>query len=115
MKGDALRKLAIKIATDSGVKPAKRRLAVVGKDSPPGLTPLQRDVLYTRIRDLGNLYWLNWLIRQETAHVFGVVECLGDDELRALMDKMDRGRECRVDDIAFDDAGLVRDGMSPPV
>ena len=112
MKADALRRLAVTIATESGAKPRKRRLAVVGEETGPGLTPIQRDVLYARIRDLGNLYWLNWLIRQETAHAMGVLECLSDDELQALMEKMERGRECRVDGIPFDDAGLVRDGVS---
>ncbi len=110
MQNEAMKALARKVAARAGVKLSSgRHLRTVGNDTEvPGLTALQRDVLYSRIRDLGNMYWLNWLIRQETAHVLGVLECLSDEELKQLLDKMEKGRECRVDGIAFDDAGLVK-------
>jgi hypothetical protein len=109
MKDEHLIRLAEQAARDAGVRVGKkRRLRVVGAEPPPSLSALQRDVLYSRIKDLGNLYALNWLIRQETMHVLGVMECLSDDELTELLAKMERGLEARMDGVAFEEVGLVR-------
>lgn len=116
MGDEWLQRMAERVAIRSNVELGGRRLRLVTEGQAPSAPPmaaLQRDTLYARIRDLGNLYWLNWLIRQETMHVHGVLECLPDAELEALMEKMERGRECRIEGIPFDDAGLVRAG-SPP-
>lgn len=105
-----IQEMAQAVAAAIGVKAKRkpRKLLLVGDEPPSGMTALQRDVLYSRIRDIGNLYWLNWLIRQETMHVLGVLECLSDDELTALLAKMERGMEARMDGVAFEEVGLVR-------
>ena len=109
MDRELMQELAKAVAVRAGIKArSRRRLRVVGEEPLPGLAALQRDVLYSRIRDLANLYWLQWLVRQETMHVLGVIECLTDDELQALLTKVERGVEARMDGVAFEEAGLVK-------
>ncbi len=108
-----LEALSRMIAAELDKSPRKPVLRLVGRDelqpkARAGLDPQSRDVIYARIRDLARMYWLKWLVRQETAHVGGTIECLGDDELTGLLSMMERARECRVEGVGFDDAGLVR-------
>lgn len=88
------------------LKPSPEPLSLGGMDS------VTRECIYRRIRDLSRLFWLQWLERQETMHVHGALEMLPDDELLALLEKMERGREVREDgSIGFSEAGLVRPGV----
>ena len=105
--------LAEEIARTMGIKTCKNKriLKLVTKDYGQNkMSALQRDVLYGRIRDLGNLFSLNWLIRQETIQVCGILESLTDCQLTDLLSKMERARECREEGIAFSDVpGMVKD------
>lgn len=108
-----LQALANLISQEIEKAPPRPKLRLVRRDDlippdPQRMDPQTRDVIYRRIRDLARMYCLGWLVRQETEHVGGVLECLDDCGLRSLRDKMERGRECRVEGISFDDAGLVR-------
>jgi len=105
------------IALELGKAPPKPRLKLVGKEdfseavtTKRTLDAQSRDLIYRRIRDLGRMYSLMWLVRQETASVGGTIECLDDAALGDLLSMMERARECRVEGVAFDDAGLVKDG-----
>lgn len=72
------------------------------------LSAAGRKVTCDRIRDLANLYRLDWLVRQETESCFGSLEQLHDADLIKLRATIERARECFIEGIAFDEVGLVR-------
>ncbi len=110
--------IAMRAQRKLGKAPALRVINVGSsrKSSPlaqlvPVLDGVTRDAHLSRIRDLSRMYWLQWIVRQETQFFGRALEELEDEQLIALSEKMDRARQCRVDGIAFDDVpGLVRDG-----
>lgn len=93
----------------SGERRAKPRLTVVGSTPPPAVVDdeITRASRVNRIRWLAKAYKLEWLVQQ---HIFDHpgIESLDQEALRALHKDMEQGRECVVDGISFDDAGLVR-------
>ena len=57
------------------------------------------------------MYWLQWIVRQEVQYYGRCLEELEDDQLMAVARKLERGRECRIEGVGFDEVpGLVRDG-----
>lgn len=88
------------------IHPERPTLSVVPV-AEPGLDSITREAMTQRIRDLQRMYQLGWLVRQETFHVPGI-ELLEDSELSALLQDVERARECIVEGVSFDDAGLVR-------
>lgn len=68
---------------------------------------IQREAHYRRIRYLASAYKLQWLVDQATWNVANL-EDLSDEDLIELHRDMDRARECPVDDVSYEDAGLVR-------
>lgn len=92
--------------------PSRPRLRLVSRDElaecvKPDLDPITRDSMLARIRDLARMYYLQWLVRQETMYA-GAIDIMSGEALTALLEKMERARECSVEGVAFDDAGLVR-------
>ncbi|WP_271678871.1 hypothetical protein [Thermomonas mangrovi] len=101
--------LAEQIAASMGIKTSrKRRLVVVGDEASEGMSALQRDAIYARIRDMAAMHGLWWLIRQETMPVNGIMECLADEQLTALLATVESGVECVLEGVPFVERGLVR-------
>jgi len=61
---------------------------------------------------LKRFYRLDWLVDQETFNVANV-SCLEDCDLIRLLNFMEHARECIVEGIPFEDAGLVRSLRTP--
>ena len=90
--------------------PPKLRLVV--PPTPKLLDPISRDAHLRRVQHLKRAYNLDWLVDQETFDVASV-SCLEDCDLIRLLTYMERARECILDGVSFDDAGLVRSITSP--
>ncbi len=68
---------------------------------------VSREAHVRRITDLKRFYRLQWLVDQATFNV-GTIDDLDDKGLVALLDDCERARECILEDVSFEDAGLVR-------
>lgn len=89
-----------------------RNLRIVPKPSNSIFDSITRDSMLRRISFLRRRYCLQWLQDQATFNLPSI-ECLDDKPLAALLQDMERARECIAEDIAFEDAGLVRAGELP--
>lgn len=112
MAGDsgAMERAARQVAARLGIKTGKSKRHLFAVDAAPveRMSALQRDILYSRIRDLTEQYGLGWLLRQETMHVMGIIECLEDSELTDLLAKVEKAVECVHEGVPFAEHGLVR-------
>lgn len=107
-----LDKLAEVIAqTVKGVKPLRPKLRVITTPKPAIFDSITRNSILARIRRLQKEYRLHMLVEQATFNRPGL-DCLDDIELSKLLQDMERGRECLVDGVAFDDAGLIRNTVA---
>lgn len=103
--------MAIKLAAyleKERAKPKLRLIDCVPREKPePRLDGLSREMHYRRIRYLAGAYRLQWLVDQA---IFACVniEDLADDDLIALHADMEKARECPLEDVSFEDVGLVR-------
>lgn len=103
-----LEKLAEVIAnTVKGVKPAKPQLRLVELHKPTLFDAITREACFRRIRFLRKAYRLACIVDQ---HCFNVpaMECLEDAQVSALLTDMERARECLLEGISLDEAGLIR-------
>lgn len=110
---EKLRELAQKMAEvtlrERAARP-KLRLVELPEKRPTeehGIDPITREMHYKRIRYLAGAYRLQWLVEQATFDCVNL-EDLSDDELLKLHRDIDRARECPVDDVSYEEAGLVR-------
>lgn len=88
------------------VKPQLRVVELPPK-RPPGLDSVTRESHIKMIGHLRRSYGLQVLIDQATFGI-GSLDRLGDDELVALHRDMESGRDCCIDGVSLEDAGLIR-------
>ena len=94
-------------STTKGVRPIKPNLRLIQPARATTFDSITRASCLARIRTLRKMYRLEWLVDQATFDRPGL-ESLEDPELSGLLQDCERARECIVEDIPFDDAGLIR-------
>ena len=107
-----LEALARMVAAEIDGSPERPKLRLVRREdfaaTLSGLDAPTRGLYCNRIRDIARLYRLDWLVRQECSATYGAIEALDDDDLVDLHSTMERARECVVEGVSLDEAGLVR-------
>lgn len=91
--------------------PAKPKLRLITTadlpPKPPALyTDEDREWVRDRVRYWTRIYGLEQWTRQQMRG-FATLEEMPDEDLKALLDRVERGVECIREGIAFDDAGLT--------
>ena len=118
MERERLRELAREMARCMGVERQAPPLRFVGTDAanqeeagllaePAGEPEISRTAVLRRVRWLADSYDLQWLIDQAVWPDRRLVQ-LDTPDLLSLLADAERARECRLEGIGFDEAGLVR-------
>mgnify|MGYP006193912017 CR=1 FL=1 len=94
----------------SAVRP-KPKLRVVTAAKPTAFDAITRDSILRRVRFLARSYRLQWLVDQHTFNVAGI-DCLDDEAMPALLNDLERARECIADGVSFEDAGLLKSNVA---
>ncbi len=84
----------------------KPLLRLITPPKPSLLDQLAREAHVRRIVHLQKAYRLQWLVDQATFKVASL-SCLEDEALIRLHREVERARQCIVDGVSFEDAGLV--------
>lgn len=99
--------LARKVKRHTGVTPHLQIVATPKVRLAASMDSVTRMCAIRRIQMLARVYRLHILLEQG---IFGLsnIEQLEDDALRALLEDMERGRECVVEGVSLEEAGLIR-------
>ncbi|WP_313243047.1 hypothetical protein [Stenotrophomonas sp.] len=93
-------------------KTSQPKLRVINTPRPTVIDSITRDSVLRRIRWLRDQYNLGCLIAQATFNLPGI-DCLEDADLMALHREMEYARECCVEGVSIEEAGLIRNVAIP--
>jgi len=101
-----------------GVRPRRPQLRLVPSKVAPeqrGFDDVTRDSITRRVQFLARRYGTGFLVEQATFDVAGGIAGLSDEQLSALLNDMERARECITEGICLEDAQLIRRCDAPEV
>lgn len=93
-------------------KDPQPRLRVITTPRPTLIDGITRDSILRRIRWLRDHYNLGCLIAQATFNLPSI-DCLEDADLMQLHREMEYARECCVEGVSIEEAGLIRNVAIP--